>query len=225
LSGKTDAAVGLNLPEKSTIVEKVPLSREQAALYEAYVHDLEERLSRRKEKRRGAILGALVRFKQICDHPALFAGDGSPLMKNGRHRSMKVKRIFEIVNEALLEGRRVLLFTQFPSFGRLLIPEMEREFAMDIPMLHGGLSRAQRTRLVEEFQSENGPKVMVLSVRAGGTGITLTKASVVVHMDRWWNPAVEDQATDRAYRIGPGEGELAQGPYRRAHPRHHLGQA
>lgn len=199
---KTDAAVGLNLPEKSTIVEKVPLSREQAALYEAYVHDLEERLSRRKEKRRGAILGALVRFKQICDHPALFAGDGSPLMKNGRHRSMKVKRIFEIVNEALLEGRRVLLFTQFPSFGRLLIPEMEREFAMDIPMLHGGLSRAQRTRLVEEFQSEDGPKVMVLSVRAGGTGITLTKASVVVHMDRWWNPAVEDQATDRAYRIG-----------------------
>ncbi|HIW95149.1 MAG TPA: DEAD/DEAH box helicase [Candidatus Corynebacterium gallistercoris] len=202
---KTDEAMGLNLPEKETVVEKVPLSAEQAALYQAYVSDLEQRLKRGGEGRRGAILGALVRFKQICNHPAHFAGDGSGLLKEGMHRSAKVERIFDIVAEAVTSGRKVLLFTQFPAFGRILIPELEKHLGTRIPMLHGGLSRAKRTAMVDNFQRDDGPPVMVLSVRAGGTGITLTQASVVVHMDRWWNPAVEDQATDRAYRIGQSQ--------------------
>ena len=149
-------------------------------------------------------MGALVRIKQICNHPAHFAGDGSALLKEGEHRSGKVKRAFEILEQAQREGRKALIFTQFPTFGTMLLPELERIFGQPIPMLHGGVPRKKRADMVRQFQlpGEQGPPAMVLSVRAGGTGITLTEASVVVHIDRWWNPAVEDQATDRAYRIG-----------------------
>lgn len=206
---KDDESVGLNLPDKHEVIDQVPLTEEQAALYEAYTSSLERRIAEAKGKgRSGIILGALVRIKQICNHPAHFTGDGSGLMKNGRHRSKKVERLFEIVEEALASGRKVLVFTQFPSFGAMLAPELQRNFGEladgGVPVLHGGLSRGERTRMVDGFQSDDGPKVMILSTRAGGTGITLTHASVVVHIDRWWNPAVEDQATDRAYRIGQG---------------------
>lgn len=199
---KTDATMGLNLPEKTDVVELIPLTHEQAALYEAFITNMEEQLKHKEQSRRGMILGALVKIKQICNHPAHYAGDGSGLMKGGKHRSHKVRRLFEIVDAARAEGRKVLIFTQFPSFGRMLIPELERRYTVEVPMLHGGISRTARTTMVKEFQSPDGPPIMVLSVRAGGTGITLTEASVVVHIDRWWNPAVEDQATDRAYRIG-----------------------
>jgi superfamily II DNA or RNA helicase len=202
---KTDASVGLNLPEKSELIDLVPLTEEQAALYQAYTEDLNERMSQSGGKgRSGIILGALVRIKQILNHPAHFTGDGSGLMKNGRHRSKKVERLFDIVTQALDAGRKVLIFTQFPSFGEMLIPELSELVGSTVPLLHGGLSRRKRTEMVDSFQSEHGPPVMILSTRAGGTGITLTHASVVVHIDRWWNPAVEDQATDRAYRIGQG---------------------
>jgi len=183
-------------------VELIPLTNEQAALYKAYTDNMEQKLRDREESRRGLILGALVKIKQICNHPAHFAGDGSALLRLGRHRSNKVKRMFEIIDEARATGRKVLVFTQFPSFGRMLIPEMNERYEVDVPMLHGGLTRTARVKMVEDFQSPEGPPIMVLSVRAGGTGITLTEASVVIHIDRWWNPAVEDQATDRAYRIG-----------------------
>ncbi|QFQ02728.1 RNA polymerase-associated protein RapA [Corynebacterium urogenitale] len=199
---KTDENMELNLPKKQDKVELIPLTNEQAALYEAYVRNMEQMMEQRSESRRGMILGALVKIKQICNHPAHYSGDGSGLMKNGQHRSHKVRRLFEIIDTARAEGRKVLVFTQFPSFGSMLIPEMERRYLTKVPMLHGGISRAARVKMVEEFQSPSGPPIMVLSVRAGGTGITLTEASVVVHIDRWWNPAVEDQATDRAYRIG-----------------------
>ena len=204
---KTDEEIGLNLPEKTEIVEKVPLTTEQAVLYKAYVEDIEQRLRDRFNDRRGNILGALVRIKQICNHPAHFAGDGSGLLDQGKHRSGKVKRAFEILQQAQRDGRKALIFTQFPTFGSMLLPELERIFGEPIPMLHGGVSRKKRAAMVREFQSpgNEGPPVMVLSVRAGGTGITLTEASVVVHIDRWWNPAVEDQATDRAYRIGQNQ--------------------
>lgn len=199
---KTDEGVGLNLPTKRDHVELIPLTNEQAALYKAYTDNMEQKLRDREESRRGLILGALVKIKQICNHPAHFAGDGSALLRLGRHRSNKVKRMFEIIDEARASGRKVLVFTQFPSFGRMLIPEMNERYEVDVPMLHGGLTRTARVKVVEDFQSPEGPPIMVLSVRAGGTGITLTEASVVIHIDRWWNPAVEDQATDRAYRIG-----------------------
>lgn len=201
---KTDIEIGLDLPAKTEIVEKVPLSPEQATLYKAYIDDIEQRLRDRSQDRRGNILGALVRIKQICNHPAHFAGDGSALLKEGEHRSGKIKRAFEILEQAQREGRKALIFTQFPTFGTMLLPELERIFGQPIPMLHGGVPRKKRADMVRQFQlpGEQGPPAMVLSVRAGGTGITLTEASVVVHIDRWWNPAVEDQATDRAYRIG-----------------------
>ncbi|KAB1503953.1 DEAD/DEAH box helicase [Corynebacterium sp. 320] len=199
---KTDEEVGLDLPPKQEIVETIALTAEQAALYEAYISRLEEDMHRGTTGRRAMILGALVRIKQICNHPVHFTQDGSGILKDGKHRSHRVERIFEILEQARTDGRKALLFTQFPTFGSLLIPEMEQHFGMKIPMLHGGLTRAQRARMVEDFQSPDGPQFMVLSVKAGGTGITLTEASVVIHIDRWWNPAVEDQATDRAYRIG-----------------------
>lgn len=205
---KNDESMGLNLPEKREVIDTVPLTEEQAALYEAYTNSLEQRIAEAEGKgRSGIILGALVRIKQICNHPAHFSGDGSGLLRNGRHRSKKVERLFEIVEDALDRDRKVLVFTQFPSFGEMLVPELQRQFgALDdgVPVLHGGLSRSARSAIVDDFQSDSGPKVMILSTRAGGTGITLTRASVVVHIDRWWNPAVEDQATDRAYRIGQG---------------------
>jgi hypothetical protein len=205
---KHDESMGLGLPEKREVIDSVPLTEEQAALYEAYTRSLEERIAEAEGRgRSGIILGALVRIKQICNHPAHFSGDGSGLLKNGRHRSKKVERLFAIIAEALETDRRVLVFTQFPSFGEMLVPELRRQFgelADGVPVLHGGLSRTARSAMVDDFQSDDGPKVMILSTRAGGTGITLTRASVVVHVDRWWNPAVEDQATDRAYRIGQG---------------------
>lgn len=199
---KDDAAIGLDLPEKQDIVERVPLSREQAALYETFIKDMEMRLQLPGGKRRANILGALVKIKQICNHPAHFAGDGSGILADGKHRSAKIERIFEITDQALEQGKKVLMFTQFPTFGKMLAPELQSTFGVEVPVLHGGLSRAKRTQMVRDFQSADGPPIMVLSVRAGGTGITLTEASVVIHIDRWWNPAVEDQATDRAYRIG-----------------------
>ena len=199
---KDDAAIGLDLPEKQDIVERVPLSREQAALYETFIKDMEMRLQLPGGKRRANILGALVKIKQICNHPAHFAGDGSGILADGKHRSAKIERIFEITSQALEQGKKVLMFTQFPTFGKMLAPELQSTFGVEVPVLHGGLSRAKRTQMVCDFQSADGPPIMILSVRAGGTGITLTEASVVIHIDRWWNPAVEDQATDRAYRIG-----------------------
>lgn len=199
---KTDPAVGLSLPEKHDHIELVPLTPEQAALYQAFTESLKEQLKNHDATRRGIILGALVKIKQICNHPAHYSGDGSGLMRDAKHRSHKVRRLFEIIDQALTQGRKVLVFTQFPTFGKMLIPAMQKRWSVEVPLLDGGLSRSARAQMVHRFQTPDGPPIMVLSVRAGGTGITLTEASVVVHIDRWWNPAVEDQATDRAYRIG-----------------------
>jgi superfamily II DNA or RNA helicase len=201
---KTDESLGLGLPSKTEYVDLVPLTGEQAALYQAYTENIEFQLENSASARRsGLILAALSHVKQICNHPAHFTGDGSGLLTpDGGHRSGKVRRLFEIIGEAQTDGRRVLVFTQFATFAKMLAPEIAREFGGPVPVLDGSLSRTRRNALVEDFQSDEGPKVMILSTRAGGTGITLTHASVVVHVDRWWNPAVEDQATDRAYRIG-----------------------
>lgn len=199
---KTDESVGLDLPPKQEIIEYVKLTAEQATLYKAYIDSLEAELHKPMRGRRALVLAALTRIKQICNHPAHFAQDGSGLMLDGQHRSERVRRTFEILEQARKNGRKALIFTQFPSFGKILIPELEKHFGMDVPMLYGELSQKKRGALVESFQSPDGPPIMILSVKAGGTGITLTEASVVIHIDRWWNPAVEDQATDRAYRIG-----------------------
>ena len=151
--------------------------------------------------RRGNVLAAMTKLKQVCDHPALLLHDGSPI---GR-RSGKVVRLEEILAEVLAEGDRALCFTQFAEFGHLLVPHLSARLDTDIAFLHGGVPRRRREEIVQRFQdgSEDvGPPVLLASLKAGGTGLTLTAATHVVHLDRWWNPAVEQQATDRAFRIG-----------------------
>ena len=124
------------------------------------------------------------------------------LFRSGHHRSGKLGLVEDIVDSVLAEGEKVLLFTQFREFGDLAVPYLVQRFGSDVPFLHGGVSKGRRDRMVERFQSEEGPPIMVLSLKAGGTGLNLTAANHVVHLDRWWNPAVENQATDRAFRIG-----------------------
>ena len=146
----------------------------------------------------------MTKLKQVCNHPALLLHDGSPI---GR-RSGKIARLEEILAEVLAAGDKALLFTQYAAFGDMLAPHLAARFDTEVAWLHGGVSRKARDTMVERFQAggqegdKGGPSLFLLSLRAGGTGITLTAAQHVVHLDRWWNPAVEDQATDRAYRIG-----------------------
>jgi SNF2 family DNA or RNA helicase len=148
--------------------------------------------------RRGNVLAAMAKLKQVCNHPAQLLHDGSPV---GR-RSGKVIRLEEVLAEILDEGDRVLCFTQFTEFGHLLVPHLAARFDTDVAFLHGGVSARRRDEMVRRFQSGDGPPIFLLSLKAGGTGLTLTGANHVLHLDRWWNPAVEEQATDRAFRIG-----------------------
>jgi SNF2 family DNA or RNA helicase len=203
---KTDPTVVDDLPEKIETIERCPLTAEQASLYQVVVDEMTETLhdletaGKQGIERRGRVLAALTKLKQVCDHPALLLHDGSAL---GR-RSGKLARVEEIVAEILATGEKALLFTQFTEFGDMLAPHLAARFGVEVLWLHGGTSRRARDRMVESFQdpSGDGPPLFLLSLKAGGTGLTLTAAQHVIHLDRWWNPAVEDQATDRAFRIG-----------------------
>ncbi|MFD6858335.1 DEAD/DEAH box helicase [Rhodococcus sp. NPDC060090] len=201
---KTDPDVISDLPEKFEQTVRANLTAEQAALYRAVVDDMMRKI-RDKEgmARKGAVLAALTRLKQVCNHPAHYLGDGSPVLRRGRHRSGKLGLIEDIVESVLADGEKVLLFTQFREFGTLIAPYLEQRFAAEVPFLHGGVPKGKRDDMVTRFQQEGaGPPIMLLSLKAGGTGLNLTAANHVVHLDRWWNPAVENQATDRAFRIG-----------------------
>ncbi|MFA5861871.1 MAG: DEAD/DEAH box helicase [Candidatus Thermoplasmatota archaeon] len=196
---KTDPGVAPDLPSKFEMKVHVNLTREQASLYEAVVRDGLARIDASEGlKRRGVVLATLTKLKQVCDHPAHFLSDGSAL----RERSGKLSRLVSMLEEALEEGGCALVFTQFREMGDLLRPYLEDRFGEEIPFLHGGTPRATRDEMVARFQADGGPRVFLLSLKAGGVGLNLTRASHVFHYDRWWNPAVEDQATDRAYRIG-----------------------
>ncbi|KQB83764.1 DEAD/DEAH box helicase [Corynebacterium oculi] len=200
---KTDPSIIDDLPEKSEQVRTVNMTPEQAALYTAYVEDMKRRLEEVEGiARRGLVLASLTRIKQICNHPAHFLGDGSGVTLRGAHRSGKVAELVELLDHSLAAGHRVLIFTQYRAFGEILQPYLSERLGEQIDFLHGGISQGARDRMVERFQDPQGPPTMLLSLKAGGTGLNLTAASVVVHMDRWWNPAVENQATDRAFRIG-----------------------
>ncbi|NLE81369.1 MAG: DEAD/DEAH box helicase [Rhodococcus sp.] len=200
---KTDPAVISDLPDKFEMTVRANLTAEQAALYRAVVDEMLEQIKDKKGmKRKGAVLAALTKLKQVCNHPAHFLHDGSTVLRRGRHRSGKLGLIEDIVDSVVAEGEKVLLFTQFREFGDLVVPFLEERFDTQVPFLHGGVPKNGRDAMVEQFQSADGPPVMVLSLKAGGTGLNLTAANHVVHMDRWWNPAVENQATDRAFRIG-----------------------
>ena len=149
-------------------------------------------------KRRGLVLAALTRLKQICNHPAHAAKDGSRLAG----RSGKLARFDELVVDLLDADERALVFTQYREMGDLLQRHLAEQLDLRVPFLHGGVPKSRRDRMVDHFQDGTGSPLLIVSLKAGGTGLNLTAATRVVHYDRWWNPAVEDQATDRAWRIG-----------------------
>lgn len=196
---KTDRNIITDLPEKLEMKTWCTLTREQASLYQAVVDDMLERIeSSTGMARKALVLTTMLKLKQVCNHPAHFLQDGSQL----QGRSGKLEMIEELLNASLASAERTLCFTQFTEFGTALQQYLERRFRREVLWLHGGTSKLARDRMVERFQSTDGPGVFLLSLKAGGTGLNLTAASQVIHIDRWWNPAVEDQATDRAYRIG-----------------------
>ncbi|MEK8070900.1 DEAD/DEAH box helicase [Rhodococcoides navarretei] len=200
---KTDPTVISDLPEKNEMTVRANLTAEQAALYKAVVDEMMAQIADAKGmKRKGAVLSALTRLKQVCNHPAHFLSDGSPVLKRGQHRSGKIGLVEDMLDSILGDNEKALLFTQFREFGELVAPYFADRFGTAVPFLHGGVSKSKRDEMVENFQSGDGPPIMMLSLKAGGTGLNLTAANHVVHLDRWWNPAVENQATDRAFRIG-----------------------
>jgi len=198
---KTDRSVLQDLPEKMEMKVFCNLTPEQASLYRSVVADTARALDASTGiKRKGVILAALTKLKQVCNHPAQFLGDESPLPG----RSGKLSRLTEMVEELLSEGDRALIFSQFANMGERLRRHLSATFGQEALFLHGGVPAHKREEMVERFQSggDSGPRLFVLSLKAGGTGLNLTAANHVFHFDRWWNPAVENQAADRAFRIG-----------------------
>ena len=196
---KTDKSIIADLPEKTEMPAYCGLSKRQAALYQKAVHELALSLENSQEmKRRGLVLAYLLRFKQICNHPSQLLGDGHYHPGD----SGKFARLAELCEEIVSRQQKMLVFTQFREMTAPLAAFLTIQFGQTGLVLHGGTPVAQRQKLVDRFQDEEGPPFFVLSLKAGGTGLNLTEASHVVHFDRWWNPAVENQATDRAFRIG-----------------------
>ncbi|MEM1331751.1 MAG: DEAD/DEAH box helicase [Planctomycetota bacterium] len=203
---KTDSDVVSDLPEKLETKEYCHLTSEQASMYESAVSRMLGEVSEADGiHRRGLVLSTLIRLKQICNHPSQmlkdhdFGGSAPP----DPRRSGKCIRLIEMIEEVLAEGQQALIFTQFRQMGHLLQSILRQQFERDVLFLHGGTPQKQREQLVRDFQRADGQHpILLLSLKAGGVGLNLTAASHVFHFDRWWNPAVEDQATDRAYRIG-----------------------
>jgi superfamily II DNA or RNA helicase len=198
---KTDPNIAPDLPEKIEMQIFCGLSKAQAALYrqqvEALAHALQESTDD-KMRRRGLVLAYLMRFKQICNHPSQLIGDGL----YAPEASAKFLRLGELCGEIAARGGKALLFTQFRELTEPLADYISGVFGRPGLVLHGGTPVKQRRTHIDAFQREDGPPFFVLSLKAGGTGLNLTEASHVIHVDRWWNPAVENQATDRAFRIG-----------------------
>ncbi|ASU84155.1 ATP-dependent helicase [Nocardiopsis gilva YIM 90087] len=196
---KTDRSIISDLPEKHEMRTWCTLTPEQASLYKAAVDDMTERIDGADGiQRKGLVLATMARLKQICNHPAQFLGDGSELAG----RSGKLERLAGLLSEALAEGDKALCFTQYTALGDRWSPYLAARLGREVLWLHGGTPRARREEMMERFQTSTEPMVFLLSLKAAGTGLNLTAANQVVHIDRWWNPAVEDQATDRAFRIG-----------------------
>ena len=197
---KTDPDIAPDLPDKVELVRYCPLMTEQAALYQAVLERAMDEISSLDQgmERRGRILAMLTALKQICNHPAHYLRDG----RVDPRRSGKMQRFLELVDEVRSADGHPLVFTQYREMGELLRAVLEQRLGTRVPFYHGGLPRSARDRMVGSFQDPHGPPIMIVSLKAGGTGLNLTRANHVFHYDRWWNPAVEDQATDRAFRIG-----------------------
>jgi superfamily II DNA or RNA helicase len=200
---KTDKSIISDLPEKVELREWVGLSPEQKKLYTKTVEESLDAIARAPlGQKHGQVLALLTKLKQICNHPALALKEQA-VDAGFAARSAKVQRLEEILEEVIEAGDRALLFTQFAEWGLLLKAHLERRWRQEVPFLYGNTSKSERQAMVDRFQEDpRGPQLFLLSLKAGGVGLNLTRASHVFHIDRWWNPAVENQATDRAYRIG-----------------------
>jgi len=216
---KSDRDVISDLPDKVVQPAWVHLSEEQASLYQSVVDESLRAVDDAEGiTRKGLVLRMITRLKQVCNHPAHALGERPPSARAARapadaatlatseRRSPKLARLCALLDEALAAGDAALVFTQYRQMGDLLAVHLAARFGITVPFLHGGVPVARRAELVRTFQADGGPPVFLLSLKAGGTGLNLTRASHVFHYDRWWNPAVEDQATDRAYRIGQRKG-------------------
>jgi len=196
---KTDKTIISDLPEKNEMKVWCTLTAEQATLYEAVVEDMLGTIASTEGiERRGNVLAAMTKLKQVCNHPVHLLKDGTRLPG----RSGKLARLEELAAEIVEDGDKALIFTQYTEWGSMLQPYLAAHLDRPVLWLHGGLTKARRDEMVERFQTDDEPMLFLLSLRAAGTGLNLTAANHVVHVDRWWNPAVEDQATDRAFRIG-----------------------
>lgn len=209
---KTDRSIITDLPEKQEMKVFCTLTKEQASLYAAVVNDAETALTQSEGiQRKGVVLATISKLKQVCNHPAQFLGDHSAIPG----RSGKLARLTEMLEEMLSVGDRALIFTQFSEMGAILQRHLQEMFGQEVLFLHGGVPKKRRDSMVSRFQGDGathvdkagvskreGPSIFILSLKAGGTGLNLTQANHVFHFDRWWNPAVENQATDRAFRIG-----------------------
>lgn len=196
---KTDKSIISDLPEKMEMKVYCTLTKEQASLYASVLKETERELAVAAGiARRGIILATLSKLKQICNHPAHFLGDGSSMPE----RSGKLARLTEMLEELIVVGDRALIFTQFVNMGHMLKQHIQETLGAETLFLHGGVAKHARDIMVERFQDTDGPHILIVSLKAGGTGLNLTAANHVFHFDRWWNPAVENQATDRVFRIG-----------------------
>jgi SNF2 family DNA or RNA helicase len=198
---KTDKSIIQDLPEKQEMTVFCGLSAEQATLYQKLVDESITKIEESKGiQRRGLILTLLLRLKQLCNHPAQYLKEKR---LEAAKRSGKLLRLQEMLEEVVAENDRALIFTQFAEWGKLLKPYLEEQLGGEALFLYGATRKKQREEMIDRFQNDpEGPRLLILSLKAGGTGLNLTRANHVFHVDRWWNPAVENQATDRAFRIG-----------------------
>ncbi len=197
---KSDRTIIQDLPEKQEMAVFCGLTPEQATLYQKVVDEsLADIDTAEGLQRRGMILALLIKLKQICNHPSQYLKQNSL----EQYHSGKLQRLEEMLDVAIAEGDRALIFTQFAEWGKLLKPHLEKQLKREIFFLYGSTSKKQREEMIDRFQHDpQGPPIMILSLKAGGVGLNLTRANHVFHYDRWWNPAVENQATDRVFRIG-----------------------
>ena len=196
---KTDEKVIDELPEKLEMDIFTSLTKEQAALYQSVVDNMIPQVDDTHGiHRKGLVLSTITKLKQICNHPTLYLKDNSELAD----RSGKLARLEELLDVVLAEGDKVLIFTQYAQMGHLLKDHLQERFGREALFLHGALHKNARNKLIDKFQTKEGPPIFILSLKAGGFGLNLTEANQVIHYDQWWNPAVEEQASDRAYRIG-----------------------
>lgn len=201
---KTDRTIIQDLPDKQEMTVFCNLAPAQAALYQTVVdQSLSDIDDAEGIQRRGMILALLTKLKQLCNHPGLIDKENASDIATLTRDSGKLKRLVEMLDVVISEGDRVLIFTQFAEWGKLLQKVLTYEFKEEVLFLYGSTPRIKREAMVDRFQHDpNAPKILILSLKAGGVGLNLTRANHVFHFDRWWNPAVENQATDRAFRIG-----------------------